>query len=119
MNFDMIKKDKEFKYIYHKGNSFANKKLVIYYIKNNTNNLKIGISISKKVGKAVTRNRLRRLIKENIRLNENIKTGYSIILLARIGSDDLDFHTMNSSMNHLFRKCCLTKNEQNKYKGKN
>ena len=107
MVFDMIKKDKKFKYIYTNGRSFANKKLVMYYIKNNEEKLQIGISISKKVGKAVVRNRLRRLIKENIRLSENIKNGYSIIFLARVGADDLNFDTMKSSMNHISRKCAL------------
>lgn len=104
MNFDMIKKDKDFKYIYSKGKSFANKKLVIYYIKNNENKLKIGISISKKVGKAVTRNHLRRLIKENLRHINKIKTGYSIILLARVGADDLNYGMMKSSIIHLLKK---------------
>jgi len=94
MTFEMIKKDKQFRYIYSRGKSFANKKLVVYYIKNNDEKLKIGISISKKVGKAVVRNRLRRLIKENIRLNTKMKTGYSMIFLARVGADDLDFQTM-------------------------
>ena len=107
MVFDMIKKDKKFKYIYTNGRSFANKKLVMYYIKNNEEKLQIGISISKKVGKAVVRNRLRRLIKENIRLSENIKNGYSILFLARVGADDLNFDTMKSSMNHILRKCEL------------
>lgn len=108
MTFEMIKKDKQFRYIYSRGKSFANKKLVVYYIKSNDEKLKIGISISKKVGKAVVRNRLRRLIKENIRLNTKIKTGYSIIILARVGADDLDFQTMKSSINHLLKKCDLT-----------
>ena len=108
MTFEMIKKDKQFRYIYSRGKSFANKKLVVYYIKNSDEKLKIGISISKKVGKAVIRNRLRRLIKENIRLSTNIKTGYSMIFLARVGADDLDFQTMESSINHLLKRCDLT-----------
>ena len=108
MTFEMIKKDKQFRYIYSRGKSFANKKLVVYYIKSNDEKLKIGISISKKVGKAVVRNRLRRLIKENIRLNTKIKTGYSMIFLARVGADDLDFQNMKSSINHLLKKCDLT-----------
>lgn len=108
MTFEMIKKDKQFRYIYSRGKSFANKKLVVYYIKNSDEKLKIGISISKKVGKAVVRNRLRRLIKENIRLSTNIKTGYSMIFLARVGADDLNFQTMRSSINHLLKRCDLT-----------
>ena len=107
MTFEMIKKDRQFRYIYSRGKSFANKKLVIYYIKNNDEKLRVRISISKKVGKAVVRNRLRRLIKENIRLNQNLKSGYSMIFLARVGADDLDFNTMKSSINHLLKRCDL------------
>lgn len=107
MTFEMIKKDRQFRYIYSRGKSFANKKLVIYYIKNNDEKLRVGISISKKVGKAVVRNRLRRLIKENIRINQNLKSGYSMIFLARVGADDLDFNTMKSSINHLLKRCDL------------
>lgn len=105
MNFDTLKKDKEFRYIYKKGKSFANKNLVIYYIKNNTKDLKIGISISKKVGKAVIRNRLRRLIKENLRNMNSIKTGYTIIFLSRIGSQDINYNQMKGSIEHILKKC--------------
>ena len=105
MNFDTLKKDKEFRYVYKKGKSFANKNLVIYYIKNNTKDLKIGISISKKVGKAVVRNRLRRLIKENLRNMNYIKTGYTIIFLSKIGSEKIDYNQMKGSIKHILKKC--------------
>ena len=104
MNFDMIRKKEDFKKIYTRGKSFANKKLVIYYMKNNTEDLKIGISISRKVGKAVVRNHLRRLIKENIRLMKDLKSGYNVIFLARIGSDDLDYYSMRNSIRHILKK---------------
>ena len=107
MTFEMIKKDRQFRYIYSRGKSFANKKLVIYYLKNKDEKLRVRISICKKVGKAVVRNRLRRLIKENIRLNQNLISGYSMIFLARVGADDLDFNTMKSSINHLLKRCDL------------
>ena len=112
MNFDMIKKNKDFKYIYGKAKSFANKKLIIYYIKNNQNEVKIGISISKKVGKAVVRNHLRRLIKENLRHINKIKKGYSIIIIARVGADELDYHSMRKSIIHLLKKTYIYESEK-------
>lgn len=107
MNFDMIKSDRNFRQIYKNGKSFANRNLVIYYIKNDTDDVKIGISISKKVGKAVIRNRLRRILKENLRQMKDIKQGYSIIFLVRVGSCSLTYKDMKGSIKHVLKKCSL------------
>ena len=68
MNHLRLRKDSDFKNIYRKGKSLATKTLVFYFIKNDLGYTRVGYSISKKVGKAVTRNRIRRLIKENLNL---------------------------------------------------
>ena len=68
-NTKVLGKTTNLEIIYKHGKSFANKYLVVYILKNKTDQTRIGISISKKVGNAVTRNRIRRLIKETYRLN--------------------------------------------------
>lgn len=50
-----LKKNFQFRYVYHKGRSFANRRLVMYIIKNGTAENRLGISVSKKVGKSVVR----------------------------------------------------------------
>ena len=45
-----LKKNFQFRYVYHKGRSFANRRLVMYIIKNGTAENRLGISVSKKVG---------------------------------------------------------------------
>ena len=65
-----IKKNEEFREIYNQGKSYANKYLVMYIYENGTQNNRIGISVSKKVGNSVVRHRLTRLIRESYRLNE-------------------------------------------------
>ena len=47
---DSLKKNKDFQNVYNNGVSFANRYLVMYVLKNNTENNRIGISVSKKVG---------------------------------------------------------------------
>ncbi len=81
---ESLKKNKDFQYIYRKGKSYANKYLVMYVLENGTSQNRLGISVSKKVGNSVERNRARRLMKENYRIwKGEIKEGYDMIFIAR------------------------------------
>ncbi|MDR0879643.1 MAG: ribonuclease P protein component [Clostridioides sp.] len=104
-----LKKDADFRKVYRHGKSFATKHLVIYVLKNKSDRSRLGISVSKKVGKAVTRNRVRRLIKEVYRLNidEKIKPGYDIVFIARNSSKDAGFNDIQKSMGYLTRKSAV------------
>lgn len=109
MNFSKtqgIKKDTDFRKVYKTGKSIANRNLVMYIMKNESESSRLGITVSKKVGKAVTRNRIRRLIKESYRLNfdDKIKSGYDIVFIARAPIKDASFDDINKSINHLMKK---------------
>ena len=81
---ESLKKNKDFQYIYRKGKSYANKYLVMYVLENGTSQNRLGISVSKKVGNSVVRNRARRLMKESYRqIFERLAVGYDIIFIAR------------------------------------
>ena len=69
---ESLKKNKDFRFVYENGKSYANKYLVMYVLKNGSNRNRIGISVSKKVGNSVVRHRLTRLIREAYRLNEDL-----------------------------------------------
>ena len=73
MNFsESLKKNSDFKNVYTRGKSYANKYLVMYVLENNPGKNRIGISVSKKVGNSVVRHRITRLVRESYRLHENI-----------------------------------------------
>ena len=101
MKIEKIKKNREFRFIYRKGNSINDQNLVVYIFKRSDGHNKLGISVSKKVGKSVTRNRVRRLIYESYRniLKENIilKNGYSLIFIARSKSCGCTFAEIKHS----------------------
>ena len=62
----------------------------MYVVKNKkyTDTNRLGISVSKKVGKSVVRSRVTRLIKESYRLSEeDIKQGYDIVVIARVSAN--------------------------------
>ena len=65
--FKLIKKNYEFLNVYHHGKSYANKYLVMYVLKNDTDLVRFGITVSKKVGNSVVRTRVTRLIRVSIR----------------------------------------------------
>ena len=73
-----------FQRAYAKGRSFASPVLVTYILKTRTKGKRIGITTSKKIGKAVRRNRARRVIKDACRLiYDRISPGYNIVFVAR------------------------------------
>jgi len=103
-----LKKNNEFYLVYKKGKSVANKHLVLYALNNNKNINKLGITVSKKVGKSVIRSRVTRLIKENYRLKETrLKQGYDLVIIARDNCSTADFYDIKKSLEHLLKKQSL------------
>ena len=113
---ESLKKNFQFRYVYNRGKSIANRCLVMYVIKNNRNINRFGISVSKKVGKSVVRSRVTRLIRESYRLNEkNIKSGYDIVVIARVSSNQSDYKEISRCLVHLLKKHNLyVQNENDK-----
>lgn len=94
-----------FQNVYRNGKSYANKYLVMYILENRTDMLRLGISVSKKVGNSIVRHRLTRLIRESVRLNsDKVKSGYDIILIARNTLKGKGFKETESAFLHLCRK---------------
>lgn len=106
MNFtNSLKKNFEFKSVYKKGKSLANKNLVIYIMPNGKDTNNLGLSVSKKVGKSVIRSKVTRRIKESYRLKEgNVKRGYDIVVIARVNSSEVDYHEIEKSLIYLLKK---------------
>jgi ribonuclease P protein component len=101
-----IKKNEDFQTVFKQGKSIANRQFVIYMLqKPEEREFRIGLSVSKKIGNAVTRNRVKRLIRQ-VFLEEKhrIATGNEFIIIARKPAADMNYHEVKSSLNHLFRK---------------
>ena len=82
-----IKKNEDFKMVYQQGKSYANKYLVMYVKKSESETGRIGISVSKKIGNSVVRHRIARLIRESYRLSESkFHSGWDMVVVARQGA---------------------------------
>ena len=73
----------------------ANGYLVLYARKNRTDTNRVGITVGKKLGHAVVRNRVRRRLREVYRLNEDkFQAGWDIVVVARTRSIYADFNQL-------------------------
>ena len=97
-----IKKNEDFKMVYQQGKSYANKYLVMYVKKSESETGRLGISVSKKVGNSVVRHRITRLIRESYRLNESkFHSGWDMVVVARQNAKGRNYFEINSALLHL------------------
>lgn len=106
-----LMKKEDFNKVYRYGKSIANRQFVLYFLpKAQQEDFRLGISVSKKVGNAVVRNRLRRLVKEVVRLQRTkILSEYDFILIVRKPAVGLEFSAVEQSIRHLLKKAILLK----------
>lgn len=92
----------------YRSSGQANSCLVLYARKNRTAANRVGITVSKKLGKAVVRNRVRRRIREVYRLNEDRFTpGWDIVIVARSRAVEVSFQKLTDSLLSLADKAGL------------
>ena len=100
-----------FQRLYHTSGC-ASSYFVLYARKNRTGSNRLGITVSKKLGKAHVRNRTRRRIREVYRLNEDkFLPGWDIVVVARTRAVDAEFSKLTKSYLALAKKAGLLKEE--------
>lgn len=98
---ESLKKSGDFQTVYKNGTSVANKYIVMYVLHNDSEENRLGISVSKKVGNSVIRHRLARLIRESYRLNEEkFEKGLDIVVVMRVSAKEIRFHEAESALLH-------------------
>lgn len=97
----------------YRTNGFAGPYLVLYARKNREGINRVGITVSKKLGKAHIRNRIRRRLREVYRLNEDkFLPGWDIVLVGRGKALDADFAAIMNSFLSLAKKAGILREEQ-------
>lgn len=99
-----LRNNREFKIVYSKGKNFWNRNLILYKKKNELEESRLGITITKKFGNAVTRNKVRRRISEIYRLNlYRIKEGYDLVIIPKKNVIDLSNKDLKSALEHILK----------------
>lgn len=98
-----VKKNEDISLIFKEGKSVANRQFVLYMLeKKDQPHFRLAVSVSKKLGNAVTRNRIKRLMKESIlQFKDELKEPYDYLLIARKPCVEMDFHEMKKSISHV------------------
>ena len=99
-----LRKNNQFNYIYKKGERFHSENFTLFVVKSKYKDYKIGISVSKKLGKANKRNLLKRRIKEIVRTSLTIPSFCNLVLLAKDNAVNLSFEELKIDLQKLFKK---------------
>lgn len=99
-----VKREKDFKAIFKDGTSFANRKFVVYQLENQQNHFRVGLSVSKKLGNAVTRNRIKRRIRHILQsVKGSLVEHVDFVVIARKGVETLEYAEMEKNLLHVLK----------------
>lgn len=108
-----LKKNKEFNFVYRKGNPRSARHLVAVVAKSNYGGIRAGFSVSRKIGKSVVRNKVRRRLKEALReLLPQMNGNYCIIFIARTSIENAAYAQIQEEMRYLLIKHGLIAGEK-------
>ncbi len=110
----IIKKNTEYKSVYNCNDSISDYNLVLFLKKNDLGYNRFGFTAAKKIKKAVSRNIIRRRLKEIVRQNEpNFKEGHDIVIMARVNATQSDYRGLEKSFSKLMKRKSLLKGDSN------
>lgn len=102
---NIVKENKDFSRIINSGKKCWNDTYSIYYDKNNHDDYRIGISVSKKIGNAVVRNKIKRQIRNIVDNNKNIyQKNIDYIIIVRRNYINLKFSELEKKYLELMKK---------------
>ncbi|HJV47104.1 MAG TPA: ribonuclease P protein component [Bacillota bacterium] len=99
----------DFQKVFQKGRSAANRQFVVYLLpKERQEQIRVGISVSKKIGNAVTRNKVKRKIREALRLQlDQINLKGDLVVIAREPVVQMEYQELFESLTHCLKKAKL------------
>jgi ribonuclease P protein component len=105
-----LRKGKKFQFVYTTGKSYANKFIVLYVVADQRELRQVGFAAGKRLGCAVVRNRVKRLLREAYRLNQNkLTTGFDLILVGRRPIVKADFFDVEKAFLELCKRARILK----------
>ena len=108
-----LTKPEQYALVHDKGSSWVSSLLVMRILPNRLGLSRYGFSVSRRVGKAVVRNRVKRLLREILRIT-SLEPGWDIIFIARPAAATADYASLEKSVKDLLLRAGLLKGEHEK-----
>lgn len=107
---ERLRQRKDFDAVFRRGRSWNNNLLVLRTLANDLTHNRYGFVTSKRVGKAVVRNRVRRLLSETLRVLP-VQRSWDIVISAKTATAQADFHEINRAVIDLLAKANLLEDQ--------
>ena len=108
MKYGKLKKSWQFQKVYKEGDRYFDNLFILYVLPNNTQETRIGLTVTKKVGISVQRNRIKRVIREVFRSLETLP-GNDLVVIARKAAVNLEYTRAQDSVIHLLYRARILK----------
>ena len=106
MRKERLTKTSQFAAVYEGGDSRVNKLVVMKALPNGLQTTRCGFTVSKRVGNAVVRNRVKRRIREGVN-QMSLEPGWEIVFVARAAASKADYHSLEDAARGLLRQAHL------------
>ena len=108
-----LKSNRDFRRLYSRGRRAVCPTMAVYVRRGLPGQNRLGITVSKKLGNAVTRNKVRRRLREIYRLHEGeLVSGRDIVVVARVRAAHVSYWTLDRDLMRLAKRLNLLRQEE-------
>lgn len=102
---ERLRKNQQFRRVFNSGKVFVGDKIVVYALENALSCSRVGITVSRKLGGAVERNQLKRIVREAWRAREGeLRKGFDLVLVPRMKAKTSSFREISDELQQLLVK---------------
>lgn len=98
-----VKRKRDFADIFNQGNNVANRRFVVYQLAKSQDHFRVGLSVSKKLGNAVVRNRIKRKLRHVLMELAQDLTTVDFVVIARKGVEEMSYQDIKQNLIHVLK----------------